>query len=187
MSLLMKILNTLRSVKTADLKQIDKLVIESLLKNTKYYIDWYSFKEGNYLKTDYIKTNFNGTLKLNFPTLSSDNPTVWYVVHKHAYSGMIKNETPSVEERVSFEFQPIENDTLSILFKNAIFPNPFQNEIIVNSLENDTFILITPTGNIIFQSNIYKGNNKIKIGDLPIGLYFVRLINQNFVTKLERR
>lgn len=134
-----------------------------------------------------MKTTFNGSLKLDFPTLSADNPVVWYVVHKNAYSGMIQNETPVEEnERVVFDFQPIESDTISSNFKNAIYPNPFQKSITVNSLEDDVFVISTPTGSVILRQEIHKGVNAIYIQDLPKGLYFGELKNQRFVTKLER-
>lgn len=177
----------LKSISENDIRIGNKISIISLKNLTKYYVDWYSFKDGSYLKTDYIKTNFIGTLKLDFPTLSADNPVVWYVVHENAYSGMMKQDNPLVErERVDFDFQQVENDTTNISFTNAIYPNPFQNEIVVNSLEEDEFILTSPAGNVIFQSIVHKGNNKIRIGDLPNGLYFAELKNQGFIVKLER-
>jgi hypothetical protein len=137
-----------------------------------------------------MKTTFNGTLKLDFPTLTPDkngNPVVWYVVHKNAYSGMIQNETPIEEnERVVFDFQSIENDTTSIKFKNAIYPNPFQKSITVNSLEDDVFIIKSLDGKIINKQSVSKGSNKIVLKHLSKGIYFGELEKQKYVTKLER-
>ncbi len=175
------------SISKDDIKNSDKILVITLKDLTKYYVDWYSFKDGNYLKTDYIKTNIDGDLKLDFPILSADNPIVWYVVHQNAYSGMMQNETPIItEERVNFDFQPIEKDTANISFTNAIYPNPFKQTITVHSLEDDEFIITTPTGSIIMQQIVHKGTNNIFVKDLPKGLYFGELKNQRFIIKLER-
>ncbi len=105
----------------------------------------------------------------------------------NAYSGMMQNETPIItEERVNFDFQPIEKDTANISFTNAIYPNPFKQTITVHSLEDDEFIITTPTGSIIMQQVIHKGTNNIVVQDLPKGLYFAELKNQGFIVKLER-
>lgn len=105
----------------------------------------------------------------------------------NAYSGMKQNETPIItEERVNFDFQPIEKDTANISFTNAIYPNPFKQTITVHSLEDDEFIITTPTGGIIMQQAVHKGTNNIHVKDLPKGLYFGELKNQGFIVKLER-
>jgi|GEM_PF-1347065 len=177
----------LTSISKSDIKTSDKITIISLKNLTHYYIDWYSFKDGDYLKTDYLKTDFNGTLELDFPTLSDENPVLWYVVHQNAYSGMIQNEIPMVtEDRMVFDFQPIENDTTNISFSNAIYPNPFHNTITVNSLEDDSFVISTLTGSVIKHISVHKGTNNLFVGDLPKGLYFGELRNQRFIIKLER-
>jgi len=99
---------------------------------------------------------------------------------------MIQNETSLVaEDRVNFDFQPVELDTTVNTFTNAIYPNPFKRTITVHSLEDDEFIITTPTGSIIMQQNVHKGTNNIYIKELPKGLYFGGLRNQRFIIKLE--
>jgi len=58
------------------------------------------------------------------------------------------------------------------LFTNAIYPNPFKRTITVHSLEEDVFIITSPTGNLIMTINVHKGINNINVQDLPKGLLF---------------
>lgn len=62
----------------------------------------------------------------------------------------------------------------------------FNNNIIVHSLEEDEFIIATPTGSTIMQQAIHKGTNNIDVKELPKGIYFGEFKNQRFIIKLER-
>src|SRR5690606_37323519 len=138
-----------QDIQTNDLKNENRFVVENLLSKTKYYVDWYSYKEGNYLKTDYLETNSGGDSKLEFPVLyaaGAENPVVWFVAHTNVYSGMMQQEDTLKGTMISFEFQPVVRDTVDPYFTNSIFPNPFNNAITVNSIEDDYFVLTVPSG-----------------------------------------
>ncbi len=173
-----------------DVKHKNNFVIENLHNKTKYYVNWYSYKYGNYLKTDHLKTNSSGKLKLEFPTLNftePKNPVVWFVVHKDFSNGMILNDDTEEERMESLiELQLDEMDIPQNSFANSIYPNPFTDEIIINSLEDDFFVLSNSSGKVIKEIKITKGRNKITLDDLAKGLYFAVLKNQVFITKLIR-
>ena len=178
-----------KDIQTNNLKEENQFTIGGLLSKTKYYVDWYSYKEGNYLKTDYLETNSGGDLKLEFPTLyteGAENPVAWFVAHKNAYSGMMQYEDTLKNIMTSFEFQPVVRDTVDVNFTNSIFPNPFNNVITVNSIEDDYLILTIPSGAIVKEVKIQKGINCLILENLPKGLYFAEFKNQEFITKIIR-
>ncbi|HLS70811.1 MAG TPA: T9SS type A sorting domain-containing protein, partial [Chitinophagaceae bacterium] len=67
--------------------------------------------------------------------------------------------------------------------QNTIYPNPFEEFFIVNSLENDVFILQSIDGTIIGNYKVIKGETRIS-KNLPKGIYIGTLLNQNQTFKI---
>jgi hypothetical protein len=181
--------NSPRDILYDDLKRKNQFAVKNLHSKTNYYVDWYSYKYGNYLKTDYIKTNSNGKLKLEFPTLSfsgPENPVVWFIAHKDGINGMAEYDETEVESNESILEKTQDDDSVENKSFNSIYPNPFTNEIIINSLEDDFFILSNSTGIIVKEIKIRKGRNQITVDNLAKGLYYARFKNQLFTTKIIR-
>jgi hypothetical protein len=67
-----------------------------------------------------------------------------------------------------------------------MYPNPIGNEDLIidvskTFIPNTQFNLFDINGKIYFSQTLIEGINTIKIQSLPIGLYFIKLINENNV------
>ena len=74
----------------------------------------------------------------------------------------------------------------SDVLKITMYPNPIGNEDLIidvskTFIPNTQFNLFDINGKIYFSQTLIEGINTIKIQSLPIGLYFIKLINENNV------
>src|SRR5690554_3185276 len=162
---------------------LNRLKVYNLQQGEDYSVHWYSFKTGSYIKTDCQKAT-NGNLRLEFPILTAsyngtnDNPVVWFVAER---SNCNQNKSLINEDSIS-----IRKNSSYLSQENSIYPNPFDDYFIVNSLEDDVFMLQAMEGTIIGKYSVLKGENKINIG-LPSGIYIGRLLNQSMNFKIIKR
>jgi hypothetical protein len=163
-----------------------RLKIQGLQSNTKYSVDYYSYGSGDYLSTQCGKTTLSGnSLVLKYDKLQtkspSINPIIWYVARKNGCSQgrEINNNIDSVrqEEQTIFGYLYADN-------KIVAYPNPFNNEINVESLEDDLVVISAIDGKEIFRKNIIKGTTSIETKNVVSGTYIVHLISQNVQFKL---
>ncbi|MBW7868717.1 MAG: T9SS type A sorting domain-containing protein, partial [Brumimicrobium sp.] len=155
----------------------ERLKVKNLQSGKYYSVHWYSFKDGNYIKTDCLKAK-SGKIRLEFPTLTTStpgNPVLWFVAER---SDCNKNKSPINDYSTASLFKQ-EDD----LLKNTIYPNPFEDFFIINSLEEDVFILQSMDGTIIGNYKVSKGETKIT-ENLSKGIYIGKLINQSQTFKL---
>ncbi|HOZ29784.1 MAG TPA: T9SS type A sorting domain-containing protein [Bacteroidales bacterium] len=78
------------------------------------------------------------------------------------------------------------NTTVIDDFKLEIYPNPATNEFnfkLPTEIKNDILEIYSTNGAIIYQQNIQAGTNKIDIGNLPVGMYLVRIRGANLFGK----
>src|SRR5690625_3340656 len=163
----------------------NRLKVYNLQQGEDYSVHWYSFKTGSYIKTDCQKAT-NGSLRLEFPILTAsysgtnDNPVVWFVAERsncnQSRPAVIDDSTAIVSTR----------SQINNIRQSMIYPNPFDDYFIVNSLEDDVFMLQAMEGTIIGKYSVLKGENKINIG-LPSGIYIGRLLNQSMNFKIIKR
>ena len=69
----------------------------------------------------------------------------------------------------------------------SIFPNPFENELVINALVNERleFRIQTIDGTIVYEGNTGNGESlKLKLGVLASGMYQFTILSKNrFYTK----
>jgi len=84
------------------------------------------------------------------------------------------------------ESTKITQEHLNKLKENTIYPNPFEDYFIVNSLQDDVFILQSLAGAIIGQYKVGKGETKITT-NLSRGVYIGRLQKQSQTFKIVKQ
>jgi para-nitrobenzyl esterase len=74
----------------------------------------------------------------------------------------------------------IEEDELTI--DATIYPNPFNNDIniaIKDNIDNTTISIINAVGKVVLTKKTNSYINNISLSDLPIGMYFVKIVTDN--------
>ena len=157
-----------------------RIKINGLQNGEHYTIHWFSFKYGNYIKTDCLKAN-NGNIVLEYPWLTStpyettDNPVMWFVGKK---SNCNRKRSLLVDDSTS-----ILDNHLNKARQNTIYPNPFEDFFLVKSLQDDIFILQAIDGSIIGEYKITKGDTRVSC-NLAKGIYIGTLQNQTQTFKI---
>lgn len=126
-----------------------------------------------------LTANYDGwyTMRLRNSTESQPGQKCWVKANYRAPEVVLTNE---VKNKCACVASPIsEMDDLSNLIL-SIFPNPANNEIIIetNEIEENAYILVTDlSGKEVIKSQISKGktNTKINILDLQNGCYFITI------------
>ncbi|MCO5259264.1 MAG: T9SS type A sorting domain-containing protein [Crocinitomicaceae bacterium] len=174
----------------------NRLKIDSLKKNKNYSIDFYSFKYGNYISSDCINSDVNGKLLIRFPTLfvsnnpsesQFENPVVWFVIkQKNCMVGLAQNDEIAISE-VQDLSQSLGNTNIVLEeFKPQIYPNPFNDYIVVESNIDDVLIIKNIEGRIVLKQNVNKGKQQINTSTLNKGMYFIQLEKQSFTEKFTK-
>ncbi|MBW7868903.1 MAG: T9SS type A sorting domain-containing protein [Brumimicrobium sp.] len=173
-----------------------RLRIENLKNKTDYKIEWYSIfgsYPNGYIKSDCQKTNKkNGKwgitlehpeLILNYSLNLGGLPVVWFVIKEGSCSnGMIKNEELK-EDEYNYQYKTVKQETIT---EDAIrvYPNPFDNEIIIYSPKDDNAVLQNSWGEEIEKWKIVEGESTFITTNLAPGVYLLRFINQTVVFKI---
>ncbi|MBW7868901.1 MAG: T9SS type A sorting domain-containing protein [Brumimicrobium sp.] len=184
-----------RNTEWNDVNKADRLRVNNLKTHTDYRVDWYSsFRDSNngYIKSDCLRTNKKKGkwgITLEYPELTVshtgnyDLPVVWYVIfQQNCNTSLIQQSNQEQGEKL------INKNLLSI--KNMdeslpnVYPNPFQNYILIQSPKDDYFILKSIEGKIIETYNIKAGATKINTINLSNGIYTILFVNQNQIFKL---
>lgn len=153
----------------------------------------------NYSKSLVIKTDSSGfagncneksipLLTTNFSSLALNLTTNFLPANMLNYSPFSfpdSNITPIVYDLCAFTGinQVNENDI-------SLFPNPFENQITINSSQlvkgETTFTINTISGQEVFNhfEKNYNGDIQLNIGELKAGIYFLKISNgSNVITK----
>lgn len=56
-----------------------------------------------------------------------------------------------------------------------IFPNPFKNYLIIESNQNEKLTIYNNIGQIVFESDLKKGSNKLELREIVKGIYFIKI------------
>lgn len=117
---------------------------------------------------------------------SQNRPVIWFVAKREGYNGMMQNNDISEDSTdvILKELLSNEQNSLSQKASVKIYPNPFGDYIIVESPDDDEILIQEPTGRIVMQQKILKGQNRIQSERLTGGIYFVRFVNQSQTVKL---
>jgi hypothetical protein len=78
------------------------------------------------------------------------------------------------------------NTTVIDDFKLEIYPNPATDEFnfeLPTDIKNDILEIYSTNGAVIYQQKAQSGTNKIDIGNLPVGMYLVRIRGANLFGK----
>jgi hypothetical protein len=175
----------------------NELKLQGLKSNTNYQIDWYSFKDGWYLGSDCRNTSFFvPELTLRFPKLfvtpgEVERPMVWFVAKQNnCMVGMMPVEGGAeafLLEEYNESNMVLNIDEHSNQDSPAIYPNPFDDYFTVESLQDDVLVIQEINGKIVHEEKINKGSTTINTQNLSMGVYIIKLINQNIQTKLVKK
>ncbi len=183
-----------RNTEWNDVYMPKRLRVNNLKTHTEYNLDWYS--NNQYIKTDCIETNKkdgNWGITLEYPELtvshtgSNDLPVVWYVVYQQpCNSGMAQqDDIEEAEESVNRkQLLNTQKNNKTIL---NVHPNPFQNQISIQSSQKDQLIIKSVEGKVINVFEIEEGKSRINTAILSQGMYILTFFNQNKSFKLIKR
>jgi hypothetical protein len=148
--------------------------------NTFNTLNWQSESEINAARYEVQKSRDNNawtTFETVKATGKANNSTAYRTLDAAAFANTYYR-LKMVDNDGSFSYSKV------IMVKNertekiAIYPNPVDNELIINTLENvNTIQIFDVKGTKIMDQNI--GNGVISFENMPSGLYFVSLINEN--------
>lgn len=170
-----------------------RLKIQGLKNNTDYQIDWYSFKEGNYLFSECRSTGWlSNSLVLRFPTLTvtpghTEQAVVWFVVRQqNCQQGMMPpegDEALNLDEDYQLRArEETEEEELALqsnsLKQVLIYPNPFEDFFVISSINEDVLLLHAIDGTQVGSYIISQGETKITTSHLSKGIYIVSLQQQ---------
>ncbi len=117
-------------------------------------------------------------------TLGHNNfPLVWYVITEGCNSGLAP--LPPQENVNNLRVDFVENDTITNE-QTTIYPNPFEDYFIVESIVDDQLIVQTLDGKKIGVFKIKKGENIITLPNVVSGIYVGKLISQQFNFKITK-
>lgn len=185
---------TLTNISWTDPPSTKRLRIEGLKNFTDYQIDWYSYKNGDYLGSQCRNSSLQGGFDLMHPVLfvtttnhSAELPVLWYVVRQMNCSNSM---LPIGQETEAFLLEENEELMNSVYAEDAengvrngsidlsIYPNPFGNQFVVNSQIEDVLILQAVDGTIIGRYAINPGESVILVPSISKGVYIALFQNQ---------
>ncbi|RFC53090.1 T9SS type A sorting domain-containing protein [Brumimicrobium aurantiacum] len=136
----------------------------------------------------------NIMLKLCYPELwvkesLQNRPVIWFVAKREGNYGMLQNNNKEEDTLVALskELFVSEQDSMPQELKLNVYPNPFEDYFIVESPVEDEMVVQDPSGRVVLQQSVSKGENRIRTQELTSGIYFVRFINQNKTFKIIKR
>ncbi len=93
----------------------------------------------------------------------------------------IKSEIPYVSEVYKFNTFPLAINVLANNSSIIVSPNPFNNSITINNLQNlgKQIVLMNSIGQIVHRQNIETANNKIALEKLNAGLYYLQIMDEH--------
>lgn len=149
--------------------------VEELKTNTNYIIEYYSYKDGNYLGYECQNTGlFSRSLVLHHPILtnySGKNPIVWYIVYQNnCKSGIVKDSKQSAVNGTFSE--GLSEDSKQTI---RVYPNPVEDVLKLEVPADFTYILTDLSGKLILQGAGSAGNNRIVIDFLSSGNYMLTI------------
>lgn len=136
----------------------------------------------------------NSMFNLRYPELYveehwQNRPVVWFVAKSEDYNGMMQNNDITEDSTDVILKENLSNKQDSLTQETAlkIYPNPFGDYFIIESPVDDEILIQEPTGRIIMQQKISKGQNRIQTERLTGGIYFVRFFNQSQTFKIVKK
>ncbi len=118
-------------------------------------------------------------------TLGHNNfPLVWYVITEGCNSGLAP--LPPQENVNNLRVDFVENDTITNE-QTTIYPNPFENYFVVESIVDDQLIVQAIDGTIISRQTVLAGISEINTKQLARGVYIIIFKNQGQNFKLVKQ
>ena len=177
------------------------LKVVGLKNNTDYVVHWYSFVDGYYLESQCQNTTSSGKLELKHPVLYPyTSPILWFVLEQADCqgSGMVtQNDETETQNSDSDSFIDRAEQT-DLGSENSssrnpenlnwwslkLYPNPFNDEIIIESQTSDRLSIYSPSGQLIQTIEVQGGRTIFRTDILQKGLYLFQFENQSKIFKL---
>ena len=141
------------------------LYVEGLANKMCYRIDWYDYKQGNYLSTQFQKTDNQNRMKLKFPELIVENyiekPIVWFTM---------KVDYNCNENKMNDEYEVDEIIPSSIF---EVYPNPFENEFFIETTQYEVFEICSTVGEVLVELRLEEGRNSVNLSKFKSGVYLL--------------
>lgn len=144
--------------------------VHGLKKSTWYTIDFYSYKDGIYLSSECVKSNFKGELKLKHPIMEhSGNPLLWYVIKSSECNGKMDLEG------LSENLEPLSESSLAL----HISPNPnsgtFSLQIEAEEGRELSLQIFNLFGQEVYAMDQIREEQLTLDTGLPSGMYLIKL------------
>lgn len=134
--------------------------------------------------------NTNGSkFKLKHPQLITNlpfdqRPIVWFVIkQQNCQSGLPQDNELNTNQSLS-EIQNFLVENISRQQSISVFPNPFEDKINIESMQNDEIVITTISGLTVFKSKISEGTQTILLPNVSQGVYFLTFNNQQRTFKI---
>lgn len=173
-----------------------KLTIGGLKYNTNYLIHWFSFKNGYYMSSSCFNTSFQGRADIHHPQLyvhpdaiAAGNPlsaVLWYVIEQNNCQNGLVSSTVVPEMELTPENIRVEQTTGmdNSFLKFDIFPNPVQNELMIQSSEPIGRFTLTNSLNQIMREQLTDEKSFVlDVNGLAKGTYILHFYANDVIYK----
>lgn len=155
------------------------LYVKGLQKDAYYQTTWFDYLTGQQLPvSQFHQADNKNRIKLHYPTLTIFNPLrpiLWFTTQK-------VNLRPEEEEQIVQESVAIREN---LVF--GAYPNPFNNELMITSEQNDQVTIYSVTGSLVRSLSLSEAETTISTAHLEKGIYFIHSSNSNQTIKLVKQ
>lgn len=167
-----------------------KLYCYGVQKNQYHLVKWYDL-DTNHIISQVYKSDNKNRLKLNHPVLNVGFPIVWFTVQNVDANG-IPIISPSEQNTVILEEERTEKENyLDVSQSNGVFqkvvPNPFENELLIESSVEDVYRIIDLKGSTVLTGKVHIGQTRISTDMLNKGFYYITFANYGYSQKIVKQ
>ena len=129
-------------------------------------------------------TNTNFHLQANSPAIGKATPSDCPALDYDSKSRLSSGGTADIG---AFEYEPAADIAeLNKIDTFAIYPNPSTDFIIINFTDSSMVELLNIYGQLLSRTATTSNSQKIDISELPDGIYLVRIVDHQGLTKTSK-
>ena len=155
------------------------LYVKGLQKDEYYLTTWFDYLTGQQLLVSQFQQADNKhRIKLHYPdlTFAPLRPIVWF-----------KTEIVNLKNLTTEEINQIEPMDALEEATFGVYPNPFNDELVITSEQNDQITIYSIAGQLVYQTSLTEAKTLISTSKLERGVYFIYSARSNETLKIVKQ